>query len=633
MQPLIVKAPNENLELKFCLDDLQGYQRAPTYSIKYLERFLIKQSLLGLELQGMKGLISDFNLDNYTKSTCNNRWKPIYGEREFIDNHYNSLIVCLREKSEPNRTLNIEFRVYDYGVAFRYDIPEQAQLTNFVISDEKSQFHFPENCFAYAEYGAEGEYEKVLVSEVGSDCERPLTIEYPEEKYLCLTEANANNYSRTLFRTNSDNPWIIESQLSGLITNYVGYGSMAKNLKGEFVSHEVMGESPFKTPWRVMIIGEKPGDLLEHNYIILNLNEPCTLSDASWIKPGKAMRDVTISTIGGKATVDFAAEHNFKYILLDCGWYGDPFDVNSDAAKLPDKVWERIGKKEHQGLDLLELIDYAEQKGIGVFLYLDRRAVEKQIDRFLPEYKKWGVKGIKVGFANVGPQVWTKWIVDVVRKCAEYKLLVNIHDAYRPTGISRTYPNLLTQEGIRGNEHMPTARHNATLPFTRMVAGAADYTICYYINRKQTTFAHQLALSVIMYSPLQLIFWYDRPSDYKDELETEFFANVPTVWDDTKVINGQIGEYVTIARCSKNEWFLGCITNDEEREISIDLSFLSPGYRYMAAIYDDDLSLETRTKVRKRTLILEQHTSIMLKLPSCGGAAVHFTLIDKTIDC
>ena len=384
MEFLTVKAPNKELELKFRLDDLGGYQKAPTYVVKYDDEILVKQSLLGLKIKDTRDLVSEFTLEDYQISNYNNSWEPIYGEREYIVDHYNSLLISLKEKSKYSRTLKLEFRVFDHGVAFRYEIPDQPNLSEFVIVDELSQFHVPENCFAYAEYGAEGEYEKVLVSEIGNDCERPLTIEYPNGKYLCLTEANQTDYSRTLFRTNKQEPWIIESQLSGLITKYPGYG-MARNLQGELATYEVKGKTPFVTPWRVMIVGDKPGDLLEHNYIVLNLANPCVLNDTAWIKPGKAMRDVTISTVGGKATVDFAAKHNFRYILLDAGWYGDPYDENSNAATLPDQVWKQIGKDDHPGSDPWNN-RIAKEQGYRLFLYIDT-SVEAQIMNFCRNIK------------------------------------------------------------------------------------------------------------------------------------------------------------------------------------------------------------------------------------------------------
>jgi alpha-glucosidase len=212
---------------------------------------------------------------------------------------------------------------------------------------------------------------------------------------------------------------------------------------------------------------------------------------------------------------------------------------------------------------------------------------------------------------------------NAVKKAAEYQLMVDIHDEYRPTGFSRTYPNLMTQEGIRSNEEMPDATHNTILPFTRFLAGAADYTVCYYNDRIKNTHAHQLALSVICYSPIQFLYWYDKPSYYQGEKEIAFFDNVKTVWDDTKVLNGEIGKYVNIARKSGDEWFIGAITNVDAREISIPMDFLEKGINYNATIYFDDEKLNSRTNMNIKTEKVDNSQNLKFKLNASGGIAIH----------
>jgi alpha-glucosidase len=312
--------------------------------------------------------------------------------------------------------------------------------------------------------------------------------------------------------------------------------------------------------------------------------------------------------------VDFAAERGLQYIHLDAGWYGPEMKVNSDAAK----------PHETKPLDMPALTTYAASKDIGVWIYVNQRALYHQLDSILPIYKKWGIKGIKFGFVQVGNQWWTAWLHEAVKKCAEYRLMADIHDEYRPTGFSRTYPNLLTQEGIRGNEEMPDATHNTILPFTRFLAGAGDYTICYYNNRIKTTHAHQLAMAAVYYSPLQFLYWYDSPGAYTGEPEIEFFDKVKTVWDDTKVIGGDIGEYVTVARRSDDNWFLGTLGNNDKRSITTPLSFLTAGQRYVANIYTDDDAVNTKTKVKVTRLIVDSNAVLHFDLKPSGGCAVHF---------
>ena len=344
------------------------------------------------------------------------------------------------------------------------------------------------------------------------------------------------------------------------------------------------------------------------------------------------IREITLSTAGAKKLVDFAVKRRLQYIHFDAGWYGHEEDTLADATRVNvDPLRNPVND-----LNLQEVIRYAKQKGVGVFVYVNKKALQKQLDELLPLYEKWGVAGIKFGFVNVGSFHWTKWLHDAVKKCAQHHLMVDIHDEYRPTGFSRTYPNLLTQEGIGGNEEMPDATHNTVLPFTRFLCGAADYTICYYHRpelKKQlaatqnsrvlkTTSGHQMALSVVYYSPLQFMYWYDKPEDSQDEPELEFFDRVPTVWDDTRVIDGEIGEYVTIARKSKNEWFVGSITNNEGRAVKINCSFLPPGKKYRATIYYDDPASPVRTKMSMKELTVDASTVLDAQLRPSGGQAI-----------
>jgi alpha-glucosidase len=396
---------------------------------------------------------------------------------------------------------------------------------------------------------------------------------------------------------------------------------------------EVKAETPYTTPWRVLIIGETPGELLERNYLILNLNEPCAIDDTSWIKPGKVIREVTLTTKGGKACVDFAVEHNLQYVEFDAGWYGHEYNDESDATTIS------VDPKRSKGpLDLHGIIDYAKKRGIGILLYVNRRSLERQLDDILPLYENWGIKGVKYGFVQVGSQQWTAWLHEAVRKAAKYHLMVDIHDEYRPTGYSRTYPNLMTQEGIRGDETKPSNSLTLTILFTRMLAGAGDNTICYYDRRVDDNANHvyQLAKSVCIYSPWQFLYWYDRPDSSPrrgggaggghnvigNEPELEFFDYVPTVWDDTKVIHGKIGEYAVLARRSGEGWFIGCMNADELRSLDVPLNFLDKDRQYIAHIYTDDPAIPTRTHVKISRYIVDSSTIINAELPARSGQAI-----------
>ena len=583
-QTLTLQSPGGRLTAEV---NLRG--SALTYSVTYAGKPLLLEAALGLSLYSGR-----YTLAGQSTRANDSEWTPPYGERATIPDRYQELTVRLKDAAAPFRELELILRAYDEGFAFRYRIPGEGRL---LFAQESSEFRFPPQALAWEEHGTEGEYRKVPVAAIAAGCERPLTVEYGGGLFASLTEAANAGYPRMLFSPVRGRPGTLVSDLGSAV--------------------EVV--APYATPWRALVVGERAGDLLERNYLIANLNPPQAIRDASWIKPGKAIREVTLSTRGGMAAVDFAAKHGLQYIEYDAGWYGPEGADASDATHVSlDPA--RVGNiPDHGGLDLPQVIDYARQRGIGVFLYVNRKALERQLDDILPLYRKWGVKGLKFGFVNVGPQAWTRWLHEAIAKAAANELMVDVHDAYRPSGFARTYPNLLTQEGVRGNEHMPTAAHNTTLPFTRFVAGPADYTVCYYTDRIQTTRAHQLALPVIYYSPLQFLYWYDRPSAYQGEPEIEFFDKVPTVWDDTRVIQGEIGEYVTVARRSGRDWFMGTITNEQPRELRIPLTFLEPGKKYTAHLYNNgsgknDVLLETRTVTAADTIVA--------KLPSAGGQAV-----------
>jgi alpha-glucosidase len=244
-------------------------------------------------------------------------------------------------------------------------------------------------------------------------------------------------------------------------------------------------------------------------------------------------------------------------------------------------------------------------------------------------YKYWGVKGVKFGFVQVGSHRWTTWTEEMFKKAAENNIMVNVHDDWRPTGEQRTWPNVMTAEGIRGNEEMPDATHNTILPFTRYIAGAADYTICYYDERIKTTHAHQLALAAIYYSPLQTLYWYDQPRFSNNEPELEFWDKIPVSWDETKVLQGSPGEFIITARRKGDDWFVGVITNNDARNLKLSFDFLPKGKKYTASIYSDDDAVSTKTKVKVERKIITSSTMKDIKLKPSGGQAIWITPLPK----
>ncbi len=581
------------------------------YSVAFEGRPIVLDSRLGLAIKDAASLETGFEINEVIKLRHNSTYSPVYGERKTIRDHHNQLIVDLKERRAPRRSLRLTFRAYNEGVALRYTVPQQDALKEFVVSAEKTQFCFAGDHAAYAVYSAQGKYSRVPLSKLKKNCERPLVIEIGDTVLAAVAEAGLVDYARMRLSPDEGREHTIISSLAS----------------------EVVAGAPLTTPWRVIMLARSPGELLERNYLIMNLNEPCAIDDPSWIKPGKVIREVTLTTAGGMACVDFAAKHNLQYVEFDAGWYGHEYSEDSDARTIS------VDPKRSKGpLDLHAVIEYGKQRGIGIILYVNRRALERQLDEILPLYEKWGIKGVKYGFVRVGSQEWTAWLHEAVRKATEHRLMVDVHDEYRPTGYSRTYPNLMTQEGIAGDETRPTNSLTLTILFTRMLAGAGDNTICYYDGRvdENASHAYQLAKSVCFYSPWQFLYWYDRPGSSPrraggaggghnvigDEPELEFFDHVPTVWDDTKVIHGEIGQYAVIARRSGESWFIGCMNAETPRTLDVPLDFLDAGRSYVAHIYCDDPAVATRTHVRIDRRTVDSSSVLKVELPPRGGQAI-----------
>ena len=619
-QTVSVTSPDSTLQLTFAVDSTSDERGCLSYTLSYKNKTVVRRSRLGIVTVDLPSWINGFALAGQTRQSTDETWKPVYGERSTVRNRYNECTIDLLRENDKNNPFQIIVRMFNEGAAFCYRFPEHLSTSVLHIQDEKTEFAFDEEAIAYVtpfaqelyhprplrdwSYGATLPLPFWAAPTPEYESERPLTMLLANGLYVSIGEARLVDYARMKFVLSKEKKNTIVTRLFGPVTE----------------------SSPFETPWRVIMVAEKPGDLLEHNDIFLNLNPPCAIGNTGWIKPGKVMREVTLSTAGARECVDFCARHNIQYVEFDAGWYGYEYSKASDASRV-DVDPRRNPKKD---LDLQDILEYARKKKIGVFLYVNHRALEKQIDDILPIYQKWGVAGLKFGFVHVGSHKWTSWVHEAVRKAAKHNLMVDIHDEYRPTGFSRTYPNLLTQEGVYGNECMPDANHNTILPFTRFLAGAADYTICYYhqaglknVKGIKTTSAHQMALAVLYYSPLQFVFWYDKPSDYQGEPEMEFFENLPTVWDTTTVLLGEIGKYAAIARKSNDRWFLGCITNNEGRTLDIPMDFLDRKKNYIASLYTDGgEAVPTRTHVRIERRTVRSTSVIKADLKPSGGMAM-----------
>lgn len=524
-------------------------------------------------------------------------WTPLYGERSVVRDHYKAATMYLSKKDGSDYRLNIEVRAYDEGIAFRYFLPEHPKAVFHKVTADLTEYAFPPFSMAWTEQWAQAKFEYLPISSIKRPVERALTVELPGGKWVALADADVDDWCLTKFVAS-------ERDANTLVS--VMYSPV------DVVTY-------YATPWKVIMAADRPGDLLEHNDIIQNLNLPCEITDAAqWVKPGKIMRETTLTTEGAMATVDFCAAHRIPYMLFDWKWYVPCTSHDGDATRV-------IG-----ALDMPRVIAYAREKGVGVWLYVNQHALMKQARELFPILREWGVVGVKSGFVQYASHRWATWLHDLVRLAAENHLLMNIHDEFRPSGFSRTYPNLLTQEGILGNEEFPDATHNTILPFTRMINGAADYTICYYDKRLKNTHAHQLAASLVFYSPLQTLFWYDKPSAYQGEPEIEWFDSLPTVFDDSKVISGHPGKGIAMARRKGLEWYVGLLTNNEGADEDVSLSFLKKGKAYLAQIYTDGGGeVKTPTHVKCLYKLVDATQMLKFRLKPRGGAAVRFREVGK----
>ena len=581
-----------------------------SYSVSHDGKAIVSDSRMGLDLDNytweralarnypqydcwMNGFTVDSVSTSEHRATITNLW----GEQAVVPDNYNAATLHLSKHDGSNYRLDIEVRAYNEGIAFRYFFPEHPQAVFHKVTADLTEYTFAPGTKVWAAEWAQAPYELKPVDEVTSPIERAVTAELPNGLYCALADADVDD-------------WCLEKNVA--LRPASGQASKSNTLTTTMYS-PVDIVTYYASPWKVIITAESYTQLLEHRYIIDNLNPPCEIADAAdWIKPGTIMRCTTLSTEAALRNIDFCAKHHIPYMLFDWKWYEPCTSHDGDATKVIPQI------------DMPKVVAYGREHGVGIWLYVNQHALQRQMRQLFPLLHEWGIVGVKSGFVEYASHRWAVWLHDMVRYAAENHLMINIHDEYRPSGFSRTYPNLLTQEGIRGNEEFPDATHNTVLPFTRMINGPADYTICYYDKRLHNTHGHQLAASLIYYSPLTTLFWYDKPEAANDEPELSWFDNLKTTWDETRVLDGAPGSHIVIARRSGEEWYVAAMTNNEARTITIPTSFLEDGQRYNVTIYNDDPTVNTSTKVGIKTVTIKAGKAISLKLQPSGGAALHF---------
>jgi alpha-glucosidase len=626
--PEIATSPNGKVRATFALQ-----KGSPVYTVDFLGARVIEPSALGLELADP--FTDGFKIEKTVRGSKRSAWKPQYGERAVIPENYRDFTVDLRELGPRARRLRLEFRAYDEGVAFRYVIPKQTGAETWRARQERSEFRLASGSRAFPIYGGEETFspDSVALAEVKKGAHTPLTLQLPKG-FASLYEAYVENYPRLLL-----------DPLPG--------GGFTTRLRGE-----VAAATPFKSPWRVILLGETEGRLIENEYLGLNLNPPCAIQDTAWIAAGKTISNegsVPLDTTALKKVVDFASTNGFKYLQLDWGWYGTEWawsdqeraTFRKTMPELADKTdwvpnteanpltvakgpvpyrpdWKSVTQV---SLDMPELIRHARERGMGVCLYVEagRTLRAQNLEALFTQYQKWGVAGLKPGFVRYGSQENTEWIRQLVKTAAQHQLWLCIHDEHVPDGMERTYPNLLICEGGGGQEGGHPVSHDVMLPFTRCLAGPFDYTPQIYNPGR--SHAHMLALLVAYYGPAQTVrggypAWNGVTGPGKGGEELEFLRRVPATWDSTRVLDAKIGQHLVVARRRDKTWFLGGLTGMQARTLSIPLNFLEPKRAYQATLFLDNSAAATDgwCPTRKETRAVKSADTLELPMAAGGGA-------------
>jgi alpha-glucosidase len=528
------------------------------------------------------------------------------------------------------------------GVAFRYILPRQKGLNELAITNENSLFCFSDNYTAYvlslesfsANY--ENNYRILPIRDIQPETfiGLPLLINAHDKIWIAISEANLTDYSGMVLVRCPESRYALKSILSPV---------------HESPSVKVRGTPPFQTPWRVILIGEKPGDLIESNFIY-TLNDSCAVEDPSWIKPGKCMvpwwsdwflEDSPIKGGMNTATLlnylDFASDQGWEYLLIDAGWYGSGNHRYEDITAPVSAV------------DLHKIIAEGKKQHVDILLGLSWECVKDQMDRAFPLYEEWGIAGIKIDSIDREDQEMVRFCRQIMEKAAEHRLLVDFHGSYRPTGIQRTYPNVLTQEAVLGLEWSKWSdrcdpEHELFIPFTRMLAGPMDFTPgCFRTTRKETfsaranppvvmgTRCHQLAMYVVYESPLQMC--VDYPASYQNQPGLTFLNSVPTIWDETRVLDGEVGDFIVVARKRGDTWYIGAMTDWTPRELFIPLDFLGEG-RFEAEIFSDkaDVIINPTGVLIRRNDQITSTDRLVVPLGPGGGYVARINPLQSVID-
>lgn len=678
-----IASPNEAITVDFELtSDGTAY-----YRVKFHDEVVIDTSYIGFDFKDQPTLASGLKIASVTSNTFNETWEMPWGEQREVQNHYNAMVITLEEMDAPNRKFNVEFKVYDDGLGFRYEFLEQDGVENLVILDEHTEFQLTDDHTTFWIPGDWDIYEHLYnttpISEINAIQFRnnpnlastyipenavntPVTMRTASGVHLSFHEANLTDYAGMTLKVDTTSLKLT----SGLVaSNRYGY--------------KVKRALPFRSPWRTIQITNKATELISSN-LIVNLNEPSKIDDMSWFEPkkymgiwwemhigkgtwdygmtldaegnwvdtGNAHGKHSATTTNAKRYIDFAAKNGIKGLLVE-GW---------------NTGWERwIGFEDREGVfdfvtpypdyDIAEIVRYGKEKGVEIIMHHETsaapRTYEQQLDSAYRLMNQLGIHSVKTGYVGKiipkGEYHHGQWMVNHYRKvletAAKYQVAINAHEPIKATGIRRTYPNAISREGLRGQEFNAWAvdggnppEHLPIVAFTRMLAGPIDFTPGAFEmslptkenNQINTTLAQQLALYVVIYSPIQMA--CDLPENYKDQPAFQFIRDVGVDWEQTRVLDGEIGDFVTIAREEREtgSWFLGSITDENAREITIDFNFLKEGVTYNAKIYRDAADSDFQnnpTAIEIESVEIQKDTTKTFQLARGGGLAISITEI------
>jgi len=631
-----LSSPNGQLQISFSVVNDGPQKGQLIYDLAFRGKPVLVRSPLGMDIRGEQPLGTNVQMVSSTPSSQVDETYTIpAGKSNPVRNFYNTISVALLEPGNFGRHFSIEARAYDDGVAFRYIIPDLDGSNSVYIVNELTQFQFSKDAMTYplilVNYRSswEDSYHTLPVGSIHPDwlVAAPLLAEVPGVAWLAITEADIENYSGMYLQSveGDGNERILKARLSPRL---------------DVPGVSVIGPTPLHSPWRAIMVADNPGRLIESN-LVINLNPPCAIADTSWIKPGKAAWDwwsgsyaegvdkPGMNTATMRHYIDFASKSHFEYMMIDAFWAAHTNGPDASGADLTQT---------QPDINMPEILDFARSKNVRVWLWAHWADLDTQMDEAFPLFEKWGVVGVKIDQMDRDDQ----WMVDfyrrTVKKAAEHHLMVDFHGAFKPDGLRRTYPNLMTQEGLMGLEYNKwservTPDHNVMLAFTRMLAGPMDYTPGGFRNTTREQFearelrpevmgtrAHQTALFVVFESPFEMA--ADYPEAYAGQKELDFISAVPTSWDETRVLNAKVGDYVTIARRRGAEWYIGSIAGWHGADLDIPLNFLGPG-QYIAEIYSDASdAAETPTRCTLARMTVSQSTVLKAKLVTGGGQAI-----------